>query len=190
MIASAIFVNFVDQDLNVFNRRELVDAVSEIEDMAAIANHTEAVHDLACLGADCLLGAEEGERVHVALKGDLVLNDATCTGHVDRPVEADRIAAGGRDFGEPFAAALREDDGRNNLALVFANEAVEHLAGVAQREALEVAVGEHAAPGVENLNGLSACGDLGVQIRGNGLGVDVKHALEQVGAVLKFCRIQ
>ena len=76
--------------------------------MAAIANHTEAVHDLACLGADCLLGAEEGERVHVALKGDLVLNDATCTGHVDRPVEADRIAAGGRDFGEPFAAALRE----------------------------------------------------------------------------------
>ena len=49
MIASAIFVNFVDQDLNVFNRRELVDAVSEIEDMAAIANHTEAVHDLSLI---------------------------------------------------------------------------------------------------------------------------------------------
>lgn len=36
----------------------------------------------------------------------------------------------------------------------------------------------------ENLNGLTPAAIWAFRIRGNGLGVDVKHALEQVGALV------
>ena len=64
----------------------LVDAVSEVEDMAAAVSVVGK--DARDFGADGFGRAKEGKRVEVALQGDLVADAAACFADVARPVQA------------------------------------------------------------------------------------------------------
>jgi hypothetical protein len=84
---------------------------------------------------------------------------------VHGPVQAQHLAVQRLHVLQPQAAALGEDDARHDLAVhAGAFELRQHARRVGQAEGLERAVGQHAAPAVENHHGLGAGVDLRVQV--------------------------
>ena len=87
----------IDQNFGVFWIGVLVDAVAEVEYMAAaVAVFGEVWWDL---GADRLRCAEEGKRVEVALQGNLFADATACFADVAGPVQAQCVCA---DFCHAF----------------------------------------------------------------------------------------
>ena len=87
----------IDQNFSVFRIGVLVDAVSEVEYMAAAV---AVVSKNACdFGADRFLCAEEGKRVEVALQGNLFANATAGFADVAGPVLAQCVCA---DFCHAF----------------------------------------------------------------------------------------
>ncbi|ABA47710.1 hypothetical protein BURPS1710b_0171 [Burkholderia pseudomallei 1710b] len=142
---------------------------------------TVAVEHRARLGADRLGRREQDRRIEIALQRDAPRDALARAAEVDRPVEADRIDARRRELLEPEPAALRERDRRHARAVVLALELREHASDVVEREALIGAVGERAAPRIEDHHRLRAGFDLRVQIRGHCLRIDVENPVHQVG---------
>ena len=157
--------------------------MAEVEDVAAA--FAVAMQNTAHFGADGFGRAEQGGRVEVALQRHLAAHVLPCLIEVYRRIQAERVGA---TFGhqlEPLAAAFGKQDNGHAAAFVFAGEAADDLAHIGQAELGESSVGEQAAPGVENLHGLGAGGDLFVQIGGYGLGGDVEDAVQQLGAAVE-----
>ena len=74
----------IDQNFGVFGVGVLVDAMAEVEYMAAAV---AVVGEDACdLGADRFRCTEEGKRVEVALQGNLFADATTCFADVAGPV--------------------------------------------------------------------------------------------------------
>ena len=125
--------------------------------------------DVASVPLDLGGRPEQRRRVEVALDGDVVAELAASAVEIDAPVEADDVAAGGVHLGEHAGAAPDEvDQWRAVTAQRF-----EHLAAVRRREALVVGGREGAGPGVEELQNLGACLDLGEQVGDRGVGQQI-----------------
>src|SRR3546814_1916107 len=58
-------------------------------------------------------------------------------------------------------------------------------ARVSQRKLLELAIGQHTAPTVENHDGLRARPDLGIEILSGSLGIDGQHAVKKIRTAVK-----
>ncbi len=86
MILTRQFVYGIDQDFGVFGVGVLVDAVAEVEYMAAAVSVVSK--DARDFGADRLRCAEEGKRVEVALQGNLFADATAGFADVARPVQA------------------------------------------------------------------------------------------------------
>ena len=86
VILTGQFVYGIDQNFGVFGVGVLVDAVAEVEYMAAAV---AVVGKNACdFGADRFGRAEEGKRVEVALQGDLFADATAGFADVAGPVQA------------------------------------------------------------------------------------------------------
>src|SRR5690606_20228591 len=94
------------------------------------------------------------------------------------------ISATASDIFQPHAAALGKDDDRNALAVMLADQSVDHFTGVSQGELLEQGVGQNTAPAVEQHHSLCTGTDLIVQVVAGGLGVDFQHAVHQVRTLI------
>ena len=117
---------------------------------------------------------EEDSGVHVALDGDVGAELLAEGAHVDAPVDAEDVGTGAGDSGEKVVGGFGViDDG----SLWVADARAEIISCTAGRAKLFViAEGEFAAPGVEELDGGGACGDLGFQIGDGGL----RDAMEEI----------
>src|SRR3984957_4320011 len=103
---AAMAMHFVDQLRDVFRRRELRNAVAEIEDVARMI--AETVEHGAGFDANRRGRREQYRRIDVALQCPPATAPLARLGKVHRPVEANRVDPSRRDFLEPQAAALRE----------------------------------------------------------------------------------
>ena len=56
------------------------------------------------------------------------------------------------------------------------------MADVFEAELFKRCIAQNTAPSIENLHGLRACVDLGVEVGSNGLGVGVEDFVQQIGA--------
>src|SRR6202012_1883206 len=99
-------VDGLDERRHVFWRRELADAMAEVEDVTAAA--TEAVERGDRLGLHVLRRREQRHRLEVALPADAVAHATSRGTEIGRPVEAHDARAGVADRLEPLAAALGE----------------------------------------------------------------------------------
>ena len=61
----------------------------------------------------------------------------------------------------------------------------QYFGRVSQAELLESGIGQDTAPTVKNHHGLSAGFNLGVQIAGDSLGVDLQNAVHQIGSAVE-----
>src|SRR3546814_11941889 len=62
---------------------------------------------------------------------------------------------------------------------------IDDPARVSQRKLLELAIGQHTAPTVENHDGLRARPDLGIEILSGSLGIDGQHAVKKIRTAVK-----
>src|SRR5512142_1792835 len=123
----------------MLRRRVLADAVAEVEDVAG-AVAAIAVQRALDLGTDLRRRREQHVRVEVALQRDAPADALARLAEVDGPVEADHVGAAGGDLLQPEAAALREDDVRDALAVVLLLQLAQHALRVGEAEGLERAV--------------------------------------------------
>ena len=86
---------------------------------------------------------------------------------------------------KPQTTAFGEDKAWNGGALVFFLEQCQNFGRVSQAELLESTICQHATPTVKNHHGLGASLNLGVQITGNGLGIDLQNAVHQIGPAVE-----
>src|SRR5512139_3377355 len=114
----------------------LVNAVAEIEDMAAAL--AVAGEDRRHFGADAFRRGVEDGRVHVALQSDLMADALARLAKVGGPVETEGIGTALRHRLQPLPAALCEEDHWHLAPFGFAGEAGDDLAHVAQRELFEI----------------------------------------------------
>ena len=77
--------------------------------------------------------------------------------------------------------AFGKYDNGNASAFAFAFQSGNDLADVFKAELFKRRIAQDAAPSVENLHGLRARVDLGVEVGGNGLGVGVEDFVQQIG---------
>src|ERR1019366_4852575 len=96
------------------------------------------------------------------------------------PVKAYRTAADVGDAFKPASTAFGKDDARNRHAIALTRKPGHDLFGVRQRELEERGVRKHAAPSIKYHYGLCASFYLGVEIVGDGSGVDGKDFVQQV----------
>lgn len=83
MILAAVAVNLIHQDLNAFYWRELVDAVSKIEHVAAVLDWTEAINDTANFASNRLLSAEKNIRIQITLQSNAIRDLTASTRNID-----------------------------------------------------------------------------------------------------------
>src|SRR3546814_15699632 len=62
---------------------------------------------------------------------------------------------------------------------------IDDPARVSQRKLLELAIGQHTAPTVENHDGLRARPDMGIEILSGSLGIDGQHAVKTMRTAVK-----
>ncbi len=103
------------------------------------------------------------------------------------PIQAHRVAAAVGDRLQPGAAALREHDRGHRLALVLPVQVPHDLRDVRQREFAKRAIGQHAAPGIEQHDRLGSGPDLRVQVIGHRARIDREHPVHQVGPGVQHC---
>jgi len=76
---------------------------------------------------------------------------------------------------------FREHDRGHRLALVLPVQVPHNLRDVRQREFAKRAIGQHAAPGIEQHDRLGSGPDLRVQVIGHRARIDREHPVHQVG---------
>ncbi|KPW18756.1 Uncharacterized protein ALO90_05439 [Pseudomonas amygdali pv. aesculi] len=160
--------------------------MAEVEDVAGAA--AVAGEDACNFLADGFRACVKHGRVHVALQRNLAADTLTRFADVAGPVQAQSIGADVGDAFQPQPAAFGEHDDRHLAPVVLANQAVDDLAHVSQREFLIRRRRQATAPAVEDLHGLGTGQNLTVQIRRyrlrqlveqqvHGLRVVVEHGL-------------
>ena len=96
VILGANFVNSINQCGNIFRCDIWSDAMAEVEHMAIAM--TEISEDAADFFSDYLrIGRHDGG-IHIALQCDSVTDLLACNFDVYRPVQADGVTTGIRDF--------------------------------------------------------------------------------------------
>src|SRR5690606_13806212 len=185
VLAPAVGVDFVDQGRHRLGRGKLRNAMPEIEHVASVADWPKVVDDPTCLGTNGCLATEQGHGIDIALQGDLVFDPAASLGKVDSPVQTDGIAATSRDVFYPLPAPFCEDDDRHPTPFTLAGQALNHLLNIGQREFLVQAVGQYAAPTIEDHHGLCASLNLGIEVQSRSLSIDVQHPMDEVGPGVK-----
>ena len=142
----------LDEEPGIFDWRVLKDAVAEIQDVARAAEGCDGfLRDAANLFGR----AEEDGGVDVALDGDAWAELCTESAKVDAPVDAEDIGAGAGNCREQVMRGLRVVDDGSGAA-----EAGDDFLCGGECECFVVAQREFAAPGVEELDGGGAGGDL------------------------------
>ncbi|MNQ89873.1 hypothetical protein D3C85_1051950 [compost metagenome] len=162
------------------------DAVAEVEHMARAG--AVAGEDARHFGANRRGLGVEHARIHVALQGHLATDTAAGLADVAAPVQTEGVGTSGGHGLQPQAAVLGEQDHRHLAPVMLADQAVDDLLHIGQRELLIGRRRQVAAPGIENLHGLGAGADLSVEVadhrlrqlveqRVHGLRVVVEHGL-------------
>ena len=163
------------------------------------ARRAERIEHLDRLGAHLRRFGHQHHRIEVALDRAAIAHPFAGAREVHGPVDADRVAADAGDVLEPESAALGEDDDRHadlvraddapgrieERLVALARQRREHAPHRSERELLVGAVGERPAPRIEDHQGLRAGLDLGVQVGGHRVGIDLEDAREQVGAAIE-----
>ena len=158
----------------------LADTVAQIEHMAAaVAETGQNTRDF---GFYTVRRTEQCERVEIALQRDFIPHAAAGFADIAGPVQSERIGADVCHLFQPQAAALGNYDNRHPAPFVLTLQTADNLAHIAQAELLKCRVAQYAAPRIENLYRLSAGIDLGIEVGRNGLGVDIKDFVQQIGA--------
>src|SRR5579872_507106 len=103
---AAMTMNFIHEFSNILRRRELRNAVAEIENVARMI--AEAVEHGAGFHADCGRRRKQYRRIDIALQRHLATHALARLAQVHGPVEPHRIHADIGDLVEPQPAALRE----------------------------------------------------------------------------------
>ena len=178
---AAMPMHFVDQFGDVLRLRELRNAVAEVEDVAGEdCRSCRARRALRCGSPPAAQTARDGSILPCSATDRPTFARARARFTVQsRPTASTPIAA--ISF-EPQAAALRERDDRHSTPSCSRFSPATTCRDVVEREALIGAVGERAAPGVEDHHGLRAGFDLRVQVGDHRLRVDVENAVHQVRA--------
>src|SRR3954468_14174997 len=96
---AAVPMHFVDQFRNVLRRRELRNAMPEIEHVSRVI--AEAVEHRARFHANGSRRRKQHRRVDIALERDLAAYPFARLAEIDGPVEPDRIDAGLGDLVKP-----------------------------------------------------------------------------------------
>ena len=157
-------MHFIHKNTDGFGIRKLTDAVAEIKDMTAFSDRPVSVNNAAGFPADCLFTGKKHHRIHIALQSHLILHTAAGRREIDAPVHTHTVRTAGRKIFKPVAASLGENNDRHFLSLIFTLQRADHVGHVLQRKFLVNTVGQRAAPGIKNLNSLSARLDLRVKV--------------------------
>src|SRR2546430_11232209 len=107
----AQFVHRSDEGGDVLRRRELWNAVAEIEDVTRSAS--EGLERLAHLFADNFRRREQHGGIEIALERGSFADPAARVRQVHGPVQTDAVASGPGDALEPGRTALGKDDDGN-----------------------------------------------------------------------------
>ena len=183
---AAVAVDGFDQGRDMLGRRELRNAVPEIEHMAhARIDRAEAVEQPVGLGGNGLGRGEQHGGVEIALECHFVTHAGTGAAQIGGPVQPQGVGAGIGHGLQPLAATLGEQNHRHVGRVGAGFERGDHSLAVGQGEGLEGAIGQNAAPGVEDHHGLGAGVDLRRQVLRHRLGVDRENAVHQIGAAVQ-----
>jgi len=104
VIARARLMHAIDQNFDRFRRRELGNAVAEIEYVAAAV--AEGSEDFFRFALHHFRRCKQHSRVKVALQRNTIADARTRLSYIHAPVESDCVAADGGDVLQPVAAAL------------------------------------------------------------------------------------
>ena len=99
---------------------------------------------------------------------------------VHGPVQTQHVAIELTHLFKPQAAAFGENNAGNAHAQVLFLQQRQHFGGVGQAELLECRIGQHAAPTVKNHDGLRTSFNLGVEVGGHSLRIDLQNAVHQI----------
>lgn len=99
MIRAAELMHGFNQGADMLWRRELRNAVTEIEHMTGTLS--ELMQHLAYLGGDGGGRTEQHIRIEIALQSDLVADALPRLADINSPVEAHGVAADGSDVFQP-----------------------------------------------------------------------------------------
>ncbi len=167
----------VDEDAEAFGIDVRRDAVAEVEHVARM--RTETVQGRTDFGFDDRgLGVQHGG-VDIALQRNAVADAAARFVEADRPVQAERRAAGVGECFEVPVRTFREHDERHVARDRIGAQGRRDLRDAAQRELLELRRAEHAAPGVEQHQRLGTRRGLCGEIRGDRARIDVEQAMHR-----------
>ena len=123
----------LDQSCHVFRRRELGNAVAEVENVPGVAGAV-AIEHFFCFCGNYLWRGKQHARIQITLQGNFCADTTARFAQINRPVQADGVATARGNRFQPQAAALGKDDGRNPLAVFFADQPVDNALYVMQRE--------------------------------------------------------
>ena len=165
----AVGVNFVHQSRHMVGVHVRRHAVPQIEYMPLAATAVAiaiAIQHRAHLRAQRSGAAVQHRRIQIALQGHLALCAPCRIVHGDGPVHAHAFCAAGSQCFQMRGIALAKQDQRGICTLELTGDAGQ----VRQRKFLIHRRRQRAAPGVEHLQHLRACGVLRCQIRNDGIG--------------------
>lgn len=144
------------EKLSVFDGSLRQDAMAEIEDVASFA---ESGHGLAGGALNRFGRAKKHGGIDIALDGDARAELFAKGAHIDAPVHAQDVCAGTRNGGKQMMGSFGVvDDWRG------ARESGNDFLRGGESEVLVIAERKLPGPGIEELNGSSAGGDLRLQV--------------------------
>lgn len=144
------------EKLGVFDGSLRQDAVAEIEDVACFA---ERGHGLASGALNRFGRAKKHGGIDVALDGDTRAELFAKGAHIDAPVHAEDVRTGTRNCGQKVMGSFRVVDDRRR-----SGQRGNDFLRCGESELLVIAERKFTGPGIEELNGSSAGGDLRLQV--------------------------
>ena len=125
---------------------------------------TEALEDISHFLPDPLRRCIQHRRIHVALKGHSITNPGPGITDIGSPVQTNGIRTGIGNGFQPLTAILGKQDHWHPATIALANQAVNDLPHVAERELFVRPAAQNASPGIENLYSLGTGLDLAVEV--------------------------
>ncbi len=137
-------------------------AVTKVKDMPVA--RAKATQDIGHFLANPLWRRIQHGWVHVALECHTVTNSGAGIADIGGPVQANGICTGISNGFQPLAAVLGEQNHRYPATIILANQTVNDLLHVAERELFVRPAAQNASPGIENLYSLGTGLDLAVEV--------------------------
>src|SRR6266404_4505234 len=166
-----------DEELSVFDRRVLQNAVAEVEDMPVA---TEGINRGQGHIANFLGRGKQNSWIDVALQGDFWADGLSNLGQVDAPIDTQNICSGARGGGEQMLGGFGVINHGDRTA-----EAGDDFLDRREGELFVVVQIQFAAPGIEQLNGGGSGGNLRFEIGNRCLSNAMKQQVEGFGLAVE-----